>query len=94
MPIFSSFPYLRSHYLVFVIFIKHFISLAVLIFIFTFSIFRISKDAISYFTEIDKSFKLTVIDGAYHEIHNEIEKYRKPYFDYLKNIMNELLFSN
>lgn len=51
------------------------------------------KDAISYFSEIDKSFKLTVFDGAYHEIHNEIEKYRKPYFDYLKNTMNELLFT-
>ncbi len=50
------------------------------------------KDAIHYFNSIDKSFKLTVIDGAYHEIHNEIEKYRKPYFDYLKNTFNDMLF--
>jgi len=48
---------------------------------------------IKYFNEIDKSFKLTVINGAYHEIHNEIEKYRKPYFDYLKSTFNEMLFS-
>ncbi|MBY0416305.1 MAG: lysophospholipase, partial [Bdellovibrionales bacterium] len=41
-----------------------------------------SKDVINYFTNIDKSFQLKIIDGAYHEIHNEIEKYRKPYFDY------------
>lgn len=50
-------------------------------------------DAIEFFTNIDKSFKLTVFDGAYHEIHNEIEKYKKPYFEYLKNTMNEVLFS-
>lgn len=55
----------------------------------------ISKDDIvKYFTEVDKSFKLTVIDGAYHEIHNEIEKYRKPYFDYLKSVINESLFTS
>lgn len=49
-------------------------------------------DVIKYFSEVDKSFKLTVFDGAYHEIHNEIEKYRKPYFDYLKSTMHEMLF--
>jgi len=42
---------------------------------------------------IDKSFKLTVFEGAYHEIHNEIEKYRRPYFDYLKSVMNETIYS-
>jgi alpha-beta hydrolase superfamily lysophospholipase len=51
------------------------------------------NDAKEYFTNIDKSFKLTIFEGAFHEIHNEIEKYRKPYFEYLKNNMNELLFS-
>ena len=51
-------------------------------------------DLITYFTEIDKSFKLTVFDGAYHEIHNEIEKYRKPYLDYLKATINESLFTS
>ncbi len=50
-----------------------------------------SKETIEYFTHVDKSFQLKVFDGAYHEIHNEIEKYRKPYFDHLKTIMNEAL---
>jgi acylglycerol lipase len=50
-------------------------------------------EAIHFFKDVDKSFKLTIFDGAYHEIHNEIEKYRRPYFDYLKSVMNELLFN-
>lgn len=49
--------------------------------------------AVEFFTNVDKSFKLTTFDGAFHEIHNEIEKYRKPYFEYLKQIMNETLYS-
>ncbi len=49
------------------------------------------QETIDYFTNVDKSFQLKVFDGAYHEIHNEIEKYRKPYFDHLKTIMNEAL---
>lgn len=52
-----------------------------------------SKDLIEYFTNVDKSFQLKVFEGAYHEIHHEIEKYRKPYFDHLKTIFNEVLFS-
>ena len=51
-----------------------------------------TSDLINYFTNIDKSFQLKVFDGAYHEIHNEIEKYRKPYFDHLKTVFNEALF--
>lgn len=51
-----------------------------------------TKDLYEFFTNVDKSFQLKVIDGSYHEIHNEIEKYRKPYFDYLKSIFNEVLF--
>ncbi len=39
---------------------------------------------VSYFQVIEKNFDLQVIDGAYHEIHNEIEKYRAPYFKHLK----------
>jgi alpha-beta hydrolase superfamily lysophospholipase len=55
----------------------------------------IGKDElIKYFSEVDKSFKLTIFDGAYHEIHNEIEKYRKPYFEYLKTVINEAIFKS
>jgi acylglycerol lipase len=52
-----------------------------------------SKELIEYFTTVDKSFMLKVYDGAYHEIHNEIEKYRKPYFEHLKTIFNDILFT-
>jgi acylglycerol lipase len=51
-----------------------------------------SADIIEYFSTVDKSFNLKIIDGAYHEIHNEIEKYRKPYFDHLKAVFGEVLF--
>ena len=51
-----------------------------------------SADLIEYFTHVDKSFQLKIFDGSYHEIHNEIEKYRKPYFEHLKSIFNEVLF--
>lgn len=50
-----------------------------------------TKDLIDYFSNVDKSFHLKVIEGAYHEIHNEIEKYKRPYFDHLKSIVNEVL---
>ncbi|MDO9181528.1 MAG: alpha/beta fold hydrolase [Bacteriovorax sp.] len=51
-----------------------------------------AADVIDYFTNIDKSFNFKIIDGAFHEIHNEIEKYRKPYFDHLKYVFGEVLF--
>ncbi|MGZ3789886.1 MAG: alpha/beta fold hydrolase [Bacteriovorax sp.] len=51
-----------------------------------------THNVVEYFTHVDKSFNLKIIDGAYHEIHNEIEKYRKPYFDHLKTIFGEVLF--
>lgn len=53
-----------------------------------------SEDIINYFTNVDKSFQMKIIDGSYHEIHNEIEKYRKPYFEYLKTTFNEVLFKS
>lgn len=39
---------------------------------------------VDYFENIEKSFELKVIDGAFHEVHNEIEKYRTIYFNFLK----------
>lgn len=39
---------------------------------------------INYFSGVEKNVRLKVIDGAYHEIHNEVEKYQSPYFDYIK----------
>lgn len=51
-----------------------------------------TDNVVEYFTTVDKSFNLKVFDGAYHEIHNEIEKYRKSYFDHLKIVFGEVLF--
>lgn len=36
-----------------------------------------------YFTFVEKNFHLEVYEGAFHELHNEIEEYRVPYFRYL-----------
>lgn len=43
----------------------------------------------SYFTMVEKAFQLKVFEGAYHEIHNETQEYRKPYFEYLKSVLLE-----
>jgi acylglycerol lipase len=51
------------------------------------------EDLVAYFTNVEKAFNLKVIDGAFHEIHVEIEKYRKPYLDYLKQSFGEVLFT-
>lgn len=40
---------------------------------------------IRYFEKVEKNAILYKCEDAYHEIHNEIEKFKKPYFDFLKN---------
>jgi acylglycerol lipase len=50
------------------------------------------KDLKNYFTFVEKAVSLTEFTGAYHEIHNEIEKYRKPYFDYLRKTFEQVLY--
>jgi alpha-beta hydrolase superfamily lysophospholipase len=52
------------------------------------------KALVDYFTMVDKSFKLEIFEGAYHEIHNEIDKYRKPYLEYLKSLLYEVRYKN
>ncbi len=37
-----------------------------------------------YFTNIEKNSSLCRVEGGFHELHNEIEKYRSVYFDFLK----------
>ncbi|WP_372652263.1 alpha/beta fold hydrolase [Halobacteriovorax sp.] len=44
-----------------------------------------------YLAMVDKSFKVHPINGAYHETHNEIEKYRTPYFEFLKESLESIL---
>ncbi len=51
-----------------------------------------AKLAISYFTKVEKSAQLKVIEGGYHELHNEIEKYRRPYLNFLRQSLTGLSF--
>lgn len=41
------------------------------------------KMVIEYFKEFEKNCKLNIVEGGYHELHNEIEKYRRPHLDFL-----------
>lgn len=47
-----------------------------------------------YFSKIEKGAQTLVVPGAYHEMHNEIEKFRTPYTDFLKKSLMESLFTN
>lgn len=47
---------------------------------------------ISYFSKVEKSAQLKVIEGGYHELHNEIEKYRKPFLNFLRQSLTGLSF--
>jgi acylglycerol lipase len=50
------------------------------------------KLVIKYFTTVEKNAQLKVIEGGYHELHNEIEKYRKPYLSFLRQSLTGLAF--
>lgn len=47
-----------------------------------------------YFEKIEKGAQTLIVPDAYHEMHNEIEKYRTPYLEFLKKSMMESLFTN
>lgn len=48
-----------------------------------------SDTTIHYFQNIEKNAKLKIIEGGYHELHNEIQKYSQEYLEFLKDsIMN------
>ena len=48
--------------------------------------------AIDYFKNVEKSAQVKVIEGGYHELHNEVEKYRKPYLNFLRQSLTGLSF--
>jgi acylglycerol lipase len=50
------------------------------------------KLLINYFTNVEKSAQLKIINGGYHELHNEVEKYRKPYLNFLRQSLTGLSF--
>ncbi|MFP5459141.1 MAG: alpha/beta fold hydrolase [Bacteriovoracia bacterium] len=43
-----------------------------------------AKMLVRYFTDVEKNTKLLQVPGGYHELHNEVEKYRTPYFNFLR----------
>lgn len=51
-----------------------------------------AKAAVDYFTQIEKSVHVKLLEGAYHEMHNEISKYRDPYFEFLKDSLLSAAF--
>lgn len=50
------------------------------------------KLVIKYFSTIEKNAQLKIIQDGYHELHNEIEKYRKPYLNFLRQSLTGLAF--
>jgi alpha-beta hydrolase superfamily lysophospholipase len=44
-----------------------------------------------YFTLIEKGQTLKLIEGGRHELHNEIERYRTPYCEFLKDFLLQVL---
>ena len=47
---------------------------------------------VKYFKEQEKGAIVRVFDGAYHELHNEVEKWRKPYLNFLRSALTGLDF--
>ncbi len=43
-----------------------------------------SSPTINYFQTIEKNAQLKIIENGYHELHNEVGKYRDPYLEFLK----------
>jgi alpha-beta hydrolase superfamily lysophospholipase len=51
-----------------------------------------AKTVISYFNDVEKNAKFKVIEDGYHELHNEIEKYREPYLSFLKESLMDSIY--
>jgi acylglycerol lipase len=48
---------------------------------------------IEYFCTVEKNAKLLKVEGAYHEMHNEVEKFRDPYMKFLKESLMESIYT-
>ena len=46
-----------------------------------------------YFNQLEKGFHLKIFEGAFHEVHNEISKYREPYFEFIKETFKEVFYN-
>ena len=50
-----------------------------------------SSAVIDFFESIEKNVKLNIVKNGFHELHNEVEKYRTQHFDFLKeSLMNSI----
>lgn len=47
----------------------------------------------TYFSTIEKAVSLKSFPGAFHEIHNETDKYRKPYLEFLQQSLEKAVFT-
>jgi alpha-beta hydrolase superfamily lysophospholipase len=47
-----------------------------------------------YFENIEKPAQTLEVAGGFHELHNEIDKYKMSYFNFLKNTLIQSLFEN
>ena len=43
-----------------------------------------AQSLVEYFSFIDKSVRFKLIEGSFHETHNEVNRYRDPYLEFLK----------
>ena len=48
---------------------------------------------IKYFSNVEKNATLFKVQDGYHELHNEIEKYKEPYMKFLKDSLLESIYS-
>lgn len=51
------------------------------------------KACIRYFKEVEKQANLFVVEGGYHELHNEIERYRAPFIEFLKKSLMDSIYT-
>lgn len=45
-----------------------------------------------YFTQLEKGAQLFIVEGAYHEMHNEIKKFKSIYFEHLVDFLSKTFF--
>lgn len=51
-----------------------------------------SKLVLNYFKNVEKNAQVKAFDGGYHELHNEVEKYKKPFLNFLRQSLTGLSF--
>jgi acylglycerol lipase len=51
------------------------------------------KALIEYFERVEKNAKLLKVEGAYHEMHNEIARFKDQYFKFLKDSIMSAIYT-